>query len=331
MASIQVNVPLGILSMLVLIANVFVLYLVFTNRNMRTPTNSFVVSLAISDICTGLVIFFQYLIGFQNNVIINVVYAVVLICGAANLTAVTADRYVAVTMPFSYHGLMTKYSKSIIAMTWFISVIIALLPLCWLGNISASYHKIYILLVVFLCIILPFLFILFANIKIFTIVRKCINKEQETLMRVAKNDNKERDRKARSNSMRYIFIEAKVAKVFVVAAITFVVTWFPVLYYSITAGLGYYDAIPNILIKISPFGIILGSLANPIIYSFMKPDFKNAIKTLIYQRKRFRKDLTVIYKPRYKKSSQSSGPTAITTANSVITKPTSPIPQSTVL
>ncbi|KAK3707195.1 hypothetical protein QZH41_007172 [Actinostola sp. cb2023] len=261
---------------------------------MRTPTNSFVVSLALSDILTGLVIFCQYLIGFRNAAVINVVYAEVLICGAANLTAVTMDRYVAVTMPFSYHGLMTKYSKMIIAMTWVISFIIALLPLCWLGNITASYHKVYILMVVFLCIVVPYLFILFANIRIFGIVRKCVRSEKKTLIGISKNDG-DID-KTRSNSMRHVFSEAKIAKVFLVAAITFAVTWFPVLYYTVAAGLGHYQAIPSVLVQLSPFTIIIGSLANPIIYSFMKPDFKSAVKNLICQGKSFQKDFRAMYR-----------------------------------
>lgn len=313
MNPIQLNIPLGILSVLAIIANSFVLYLVFTNRTMRTPTNSFVVSLAVSDICTGLVIFFQYLIGFENSVVINVVYAVVLICGAANLTAVTTDRYVAVTMPFAYHGLMKKYSKVLIAVTWLVSICIALMPLCWLGNITASYHKIYILLVVFLCIVLPFLFILFANIKIFTIVRKCVLKEKETLMSVSikegrdpQNNRKSRSGTIRSATIRNVFIEAKIAKVFVVAAIAFLITWFPVLYYTIAAGLGYYGAIPSILVKISPFAIIIGSLANPIIYSFLKPDFKSAIKAVFCKRRPFRGDFQVIYRPKWKQGTQST-------------------------
>lgn len=302
MTSTEVNVPLGILSVIVLVANSFVLYLVYKNRSMRTPTNGFVVSLAISDILTGIVIFFQYLIGFKISVVINVVYAVVLICGAANLTAVTMDRYVAVTMPFSYHGLMSKYSRGIIAMTWLLSVVIALLPLCWLGNINASYHKVYILMVVFLCIVLPYVFILFANIKIFMIVRKCIKKEKTTLLRVSNENNIDgtTTRPRTTTAMRHVFTEAKIAKVFVVAAIAFAVTWFPVIYYTIAAGLGHFSVIPKILLEISPFAIIIGSLANPIIYSFMKPDFKSAVKVLLCERKPFGKDFRVIYKPKKK-------------------------------
>lgn len=322
MTSAAINVPLGTLSVIVLIANSLVLYIVFKNRSMRTPTNGFVVSLAVSDILTGIVLFFQYLIGFQNTVVINVVYAIVLICGAANLTAVTMDRYIAVTMPFTYHGLMTKYCRAIIALTWLISVIIAVLPLCWLGNIDASYHKIYILMVVFLCIVLPFLFILFANIKIFRIVRKCISKEKKTLLRVAKQED-DSETKTRTTSMRHVFTEAKIAKVFVVAAIAFAVTWFPVLYYTLAAGLGYFNAIPNVLLQISPFAIIIGSLANPIIYSFMKPDFKTAVKALLCERTSFSKDFRVIYKPNKKNPAATSNSersfNAITTVTTTAT------------
>lgn len=297
---VEIAVPLGILSVLVLVANSIVLYLVYKNRHMRTATNGFVVSLAISDILTGLVIFFQYLIGFKNTVVINVLYAVVLISGAVNLTAVTTDRYIAITRPFIYYELMAKYSKMTIFLTWLLSLSIALLPLCWRGNINVSYHKLYILLVVFTCVIIPFLFILFANIRIFRIVKNCIHKERKTLLGISKNEESPRQRitqRASHHSRAIIFSEAKIAKVFVVAAIIFAVTWFPVIYYTLAAGLGHYKAIPHILLEISPFMIILGSLANPIIYSFMKPDFKIATRILLKDKNCRRRDFSVIYKP----------------------------------
>jgi hypothetical protein len=306
---LEIALPLGMLSVMVIVANSAVLYLVLRNRHMRTATNGFVVSLAISDILTGLVIFFQYLIGFKNSVLINVLYAVVLISGAANLT-----------QPFIYYELMAKYSKAIITLTWLISLVTALLPLCWKGNITVTYHKIYILLVVFTCVIIPFLFILFANIRIFRIVKCCIRKEETTLRGISENEAHGRFSQRQAHSARHIiFSEAKIAKVFVVAAVIFAVTWFPVIYYTLAAGLGHYQAIPNILLQISPFMIILGSLANPVIYSFMKPDFKIAIRVLINQGKGCQREFKVLYiKPNTKclTISQAFGTVSIIQKNS---------------
>ncbi|EDO31454.1 predicted protein [Nematostella vectensis] len=292
---IEIAVPLGIFSFLVIIENSVVLYLVLANRHMRTYTNGFVVSLASSDILTGLVIFCQYLIGFQNAAVINVAYAVVLISGAANITSVTLDRYLAITKPFKYTDLMRKYFKYITFITWTTSILLAVLPLGWYaGNITEVFHKVYVFITIGLGVITPYFFVLFANIRIYCIVRKSVKREKKTLSSVSQEQSSRR-----RAPLKIIVSEAKVARVFACTALAFAISWFPVLYYTIAAVLGSFNSVPNILVTLSPFFIVIGSLANPLIYSFMKPDFKIASRALLCKIRLvgLKRDMCVAYTP----------------------------------
>lgn len=81
--------------------------------------------------------------------------------------------------------------------------------------------------------------------------------------------------------MRKVSSEAKVARVFAIASLMFVLSYFPTLFYTAAAALGHGEVVPELLIDFSPFCVVFGSLVNPILYSFMKPDFRRALKKIL--------------------------------------------------
>lgn len=271
---LEVRLPLSFLALLVMVANIIVCALVYvnTNKDMRTYTNSFVVSLAISDILTGVVIFFQYLVGFKSPSVLNVAYALVMLGGVTNLCAVTFDRYLAVMKPLQYNLRICSSYRKIIVACWGVSVLVSVLPLTWGGNVNTILHKIYIFAVLIVGIIAPFGFIFFADFCIFRQVRKCIEQEKKLVLL---NDNvRKKQEKKRISS------EAKVAKVFTLVALMFALSWFPVIYFTAAAACGRTDTVPVVITTISPFTLTLGSLINPVLYSFMKPDFRRAVRVI---------------------------------------------------
>ena len=80
---------------------------------------------------------------------------------------------------------------------------------------------------------------------------------------------------------RKISSEAKVARAFAVASLMFVLSYFPTLFWSAANAVGHKEVVPMLLLDFSPFCVVFGSLVNPILYSFMKPDFRRALKKIL--------------------------------------------------
>ena len=273
----RVVIPLSILSASAIVTNTLVCLLVYKVKSMRNYTNGFVVSLAISDILTGVSMFIQYNAELHvwSKATLNVLYAVVLFVGAANLCAVTYDRYLAILYPFSYTETISKVFKILVPAIWVFSVVVACIPLTWKGDTQLLNTKIYICLVLIICIALPYILIVYANYKIFRLVRQCVRRERQ--LSISSHSTKAEMK----NGVRKVSSEAKVARVFAIASLMFVLSYFPTLFYTAAAALGHGKVVPGLLIDLSPFCVVFGSLVNPILYSFMKPDFRRALKKIL--------------------------------------------------
>lgn len=274
---LKLVIPLSILSVSVIVTNTLVCLFVYKVKSMRTYTNGFVVSLAISDILTGVSMFIQYNAELHvwSRDALNVLYALVLFVGAANLCAVTYDRYLAILYPFSYTETISKVFKILVPAIWVFSIVIACIPLTWKGDTQLLNTKIYICLVFIICIALPYILIVYANYKIFRLVRQCVRRERE--LSISSHNTKAEMR----NGVGKVSSEAKVARVFAIASLMFVLSYFPTLFYTAAATLGHVDVVPGLLMDFSPFCVVFGSLVNPILYSFMKPDFRRALKKIL--------------------------------------------------
>lgn len=273
MASANI-VIVSILSVVVLVANCAVCVLVFIKRNLRTYTNGFIVSLALSDILVGVTLFLQYALNIEAPVLLNILYTTALVGSVANLTAVTFDRHLACTQPFNYNNIIAKYFVKIVVFCWITAVTSALLPLSWAGSPSAALAlKIYQFCILILGIAAPYTCIFLSYLRIFRQIYKIVKREKELAMSLQGSHHPcERTRRISS--------EAKVAKVFSAIAVMFVLSWLPIIWTTLVYAIGKPHLLPKAMLYLSPFTLAFGSIINPILYSFMKPDFKHVCKRL---------------------------------------------------
>lgn len=103
-------IPLGTLSVLIVIANCSVCAFIWSNKTRRTYSNWLILSLAISDILTGGVLLPLELTK-PSSVATDYVTSAVLLSGVANICAVTYDRYVAILHPLAYPYRAPKLFK----------------------------------------------------------------------------------------------------------------------------------------------------------------------------------------------------------------------------
>ncbi|ESO12341.1 hypothetical protein HELRODRAFT_63054 [Helobdella robusta] len=131
-----VALPLLFVPVLTVFGNVLVVLSVFTDRNLQSVTNYFIVSLAVADIMVAIFVMpLAVYVEVNNSVwmlgdgLCDVWVALDVLCCTAsilNLTAISFDRYFAVTYPIKY--ARHKNSKRVyimVGLTWVISVAIS--------------------------------------------------------------------------------------------------------------------------------------------------------------------------------------------------------------
>ena len=258
-----VTVSLTVLSVLIVAANLFVISFVCLNRVPRTYTNWLAVSLAVSDILTGGILF-PMLIMRPTHAVVDYLSSMILLWGVANICALTYDRYVAIIKPLHYTYRIPEIFKKTIITVWLFPTIYSLLPLFWRADRSKTIHLVYLVCLEFVGVITPYIFMTIAYIRIFKAVRQGLasrNKLDCTMKQI--------------NKRRHISSDAQVAKLFFIISVSFLTSWMPIIYMTTAVDVfGRCDIVPNVLPIISLYTIAITSLVNPIVYSFLKPDFR---------------------------------------------------------
>jgi len=126
-------------NLVVIVGNSLVIAAVFTHRALRTVTNTFIVSLAVSDLLLGAVVLpfssVNEVLGWWpfGRVWCSAWLAIdVWVCTASilNLCAISLDRYLAISRPFRYPLLMSPTrAKVAVAVVWSLALAICLPPL----------------------------------------------------------------------------------------------------------------------------------------------------------------------------------------------------------
>ena len=265
------KVIVSILSVVVLIANGVVCTLVFVHRHLRTHTNGFIVSLAMSDILVGITLFLHYALNVHGPLALNVLYTTSLLASVTNLTAVTFDRHLACTQPFNYSNIIAKHFTKIVVFCWIAAVTTSLLPLSWANSEPSSAAlalHVYQVCILILGIAAPFVWIFFSYLRIFRQVSKIVKREKKIAKSVMyAHEPCERGRRVCS--------EAKIAKILSVIAVMFVLSWLPIIWTTLVYAIGQPRLFPEALKYVSPLTLALGSIVNPVLYSLKKPDFRH--------------------------------------------------------
>lgn len=260
-------------SVFIVAANAIVCVFVLTNVRLRTYTNGFLVSLAVSDVLTGGLLLPVNLSG-PDSVVASLegyLVAFVLLSGVGNICLVTWDRYIAVAKPFDYKKVVKRHFTKLIIVTWATALVISLLPLTWQTD-SNVIHKVYLFCLMGFFVVIPYAGVFFAYYQIGQHLKK--------------HRQKFRNHSTTSLSSRKLKSEAKVVKVFLAIVVIFVLSWLPIIYMTTVASVNRQDLVPVALQKVSLLTVALSSLANPLLYAFMKEDFRREFKKVSLRHRR---------------------------------------------
>ncbi|XP_022783354.1 5-hydroxytryptamine receptor 2A-like [Stylophora pistillata] len=215
------------IAVLIIIANGVVFYLFGKMKSLRTPANYFLLSLAISDIMTGLIniplfLVLIYMLQLSPSFYCTseIFHNVISFSIAYHITAITMDKYFAVVNPFGHFLMTNKTARKTLSSVWLFSAFLGSLPAIWWDSwleldSSALYlqagHIIFCLSFVFF---VPYTFILYAYGVMFKAV---------SLKRSSKESSGQKDSRAfkKANNERKCLI------ILLLMATAFAVCWIP--------------------------------------------------------------------------------------------------------
>jgi len=272
------------LSILTMVGNGFIIFLVCSKRQLRTKTNAFVVSLAVADFCVGVSVvppmfFCEMATGCKpESYAISFVRWLFSYAAVTNLCSLVVDRYIAVVKPMKYLTFMTRRRViQMLSFSWSIRVVLSSLSgLNWfIFKISVFYDIIFWISVLFFEL-LPCLMLIFCFASMLHVICK--------LHRTSRTITKQ----LRFNHRILFNYQGKSA----VKLMAVVIGLFLLCY-------GVY--IRCSLVHIFKIGVcddneykipllVLNSAINPVAYAFFKRDIKKEVKTTCppYCRKRAR-------------------------------------------
>ena len=274
--------------------NILTIVAVFKEYSLRKVGNSFIVSLAATDLLIAVVVIPLFIIDELVNVVLGNILCTVhkasdIILSSVsilNITCISIDRYIAITDPLHYTTRMTsKVAGSLICCIWIVPVIIFALNEI-IGSRFLYVHDKHCILNVFgienmsffiVIWFVPTLIMLLAYGVIFRVAQK-----QETqvceIAQISNNLNNGQNISQPTSNQR----SHKAVKTLGLITGIFMLCWLPTYAIVILENVSFNIALqtPRVVWQSIAFLSYLNSMLNPIIYAAYNQSFRKAFKKL---------------------------------------------------
>ena len=269
--------------------NLLVIISVYHFKQLHTPTNILIISLAISDCLVGVFVIpvhFMFLIescslfGPTFCSLYKMINFQLTFVSIYNITFIAVDRYFALSNPFLYSKKVSLLLVFIITThVWIVSLFYNCALLYFNGNFRnkcadkcvPSVDEVWSTIDLVVVFILPCATIIVLYLKVFFIARR-----HAVLIRAAFKDRKHLDVQNNGGSMR---LERKAAKVIGILVSVFLICLIPyyisMLLFDVLAQS--YERVVNTMLTL----FFLNSTMNPIIYALFYPWFQKSMKLII--------------------------------------------------
>ena len=295
------NVILTIIGIAIMLGNGTVFFIYYHNRRIRTTTNLFVLSLAVSDFLIGSILL-PIRIWYPNDDVWGPLVAFTLTASLSNICSCTYDRHVAIHQPLRYNSIVTtSKARKVIVTVWVIPTLVAIIPRIWL-NFDVGMNKtqkneavrIYLGVMSFgvlaTCLVLCGMYI-----SIYVIAKRHFH-AIAYLQSFAPGGDRECGAhiKSRRFSVKSLVRDVKATKLVAMIAATFVICWLPLIIINIMESIGHGSEVSQDFLHAALFTIFLNSLMNPVIYAFFQKDFRKTISSYLrhfFKRTEVRKEV----------------------------------------
>ncbi|EDO37637.1 predicted protein [Nematostella vectensis] len=262
--------------------NAFVIFLIFYKRFLQTTTNMILGSLATSDMLTGLVVIPLIVAcnmlptyNFGVCLAMDLGQRFLAISTILHLLVVTLERYhYIVVSRIVYAPKASRASAAgVFVFLWGFSLLVSFIQLVWTHedeSTKTKFDRTYDVVCLGALVLLPLLIMTIAYVKIFVALKRQLDKIKRHVGHISSKCNDRHNRK-----------ERKAILIYTLMIIVYVVGWFNYFFHTLRLDFG---LTPTSL----PLGVELlfvylkfsTGLLNPILYSFLKQDFKRARKSL---------------------------------------------------
>ena len=290
--------PIAI-GILIIVVNCWVIALVVLKRNLRTVTNYILTSLAISDLCTGAIsipIFLSCNIILEKNICAAemVVMRFTSISTVLHILTMTIDRYICIVYALRYMSWVTKRRGfQVLTFIWLLSLLMALVQLAWYDadeDLTEDHSKearkqviIYDVFCFFAFVGIPVVFMAFTYGRIlYEVHRQSRNIQQHNTP-------------GWQETRRTTKQEWKVATIFLVMLLVFIVCWGPFYLLRLESVLGndFFELnLSEVAYVLLHWLRFVSSLINPCLYILGKPDFRKAAGFRRKRRHRYNESLS---------------------------------------
>ncbi|XP_068199118.1 trace amine-associated receptor 1-like [Antennarius striatus] len=284
MICIVVNICLGLLSVSTICGNLLVIFSIIYFKQLHTPTNYLIFSLAVADLLVGVLVF-PFSMAFT---VTSCLYHEDLICkirdsfdvslctsSILNLCCISIDRYYAVCQPLTYRTkINVQVTMIMILMTWGIAVLIGI-AITFGGYSQGTCEEMCSVDVVVantmgpvLAFYFPAIIMVCIYLKIFLVAQKQVN--------IIQNTTCQNTRSGTTVSK----MERKATKTLATVMGVFLLCLSPYFFCVVFQPL-FHNPPPVPLIEALNWLTLSNSMLNPLIYAFFYKWFRLAFKTII--------------------------------------------------
>ncbi|XP_034158063.2 trace amine-associated receptor 13c-like [Pangasianodon hypophthalmus] len=276
--------------LLTVCGNLLVIISVVHFKQLYTPTNMLVLSLAVSDFLVGALVMPPMLIWtIESCWIFDAVYCICFLITSYILTSISiynvgliaVDRYLALSNPFLYTNAISKWTMcTVVSSNWCVCLVYNTAFYYFSGsftNFLMCLGECYLFMsdVLFAVdLVVTFIFPCSVIIILYTLVF-VIAKKHATAIRELNNHTRPKTQKITSHSMKS---ERKAAKVLGILVSVFLMCLLPFFIYSLLGDIIELQAETFQKLAIV---VYLNSTINPVIYALFYPWFRRCIKLII--------------------------------------------------
>ena len=263
------------LSILTMVGNGFIIFLVCSKRQLRTKTNAFVVSLSAADFCVGMSIvpsMYFCEMATRCNIQSDWIHIVRILfsnSSVINLCSLVVDRYIAVVKPLMYLTIMTRRSViQMVFLSWGIPVAVRMVHILRIFVLKTPLlRSISIWITMVFCELIPCLLLIFCFISMLYVVRRYERAARTTAKQLRFNHRVSFKTKEKSA----VKMMAVIIGLFLLCYGFYIRCSFKMLFKSKICNDEEYK-VPLLL---------LNSAINPVAYAFFKRDIMKEIKRRI--------------------------------------------------
>ena len=271
--------PYILLAVVILFGNSLVVLSYKSNNRLRTRTNAFLVSLAISDFLVGGISLpmWIYIILTEFNESATLIFRVFDVFAALasiyHLTAISIERYIAVSRPFYYKCLSSFFHRAMIASAWIAAGVLASLSSV---NTTPLISRVYSMVLFIGGFTVPAAITAFMYTGVFSEARSLLHRNPP---RTANQQNAK-------SLKQYFHGERKVAITVALITVLFLVAWLPFFTVSVTAAYCHHclpssrDSLRGLIIIVKSMHY-LNSAVNPLVYARRDREMKKTFVKLL--------------------------------------------------